>query len=90
MRESLIENDGTELAEEHKMKVKAAVDMQKIVFKGEVLPGSKISSEQDPSAKEAAESGISSDVSQIDEIFFIYNGRDEREPHQFIKDDPLF
>ena len=33
---------------------------------------------------------MSSDVSKLDEIFFVYNGRDERDPHNFIKDDPLF
>ena len=27
---------------------------------------------------------------EIEEIFFIFNARDEREPHQFIKYDPLY
>jgi hypothetical protein len=28
--------------------------------------------------------------SQSPEIFFVFHGRDEREPHSFIKSDPLF
>ena len=29
-------------------------------------------------------------VEKMEEMFFVYNGRDEREPHSFIKGDPLY
>ena len=29
-------------------------------------------------------------TSDLDEIFFVFNARDEREPHQFIMADPLY
>ena len=29
-------------------------------------------------------------ASELDEIIFVFNARDEREPHQFIMTDPLY
>ena len=80
---------GQELTEEHRAKVKLAVESSKIVFRGEVLPGTTRSSKQ-ASAKPSTSEQVSDDVSKLSEVFFVFNGRDERDPHGFIQDDPLF
>ena len=59
------------------------------MFRGEVLPGTTRSSKQE-AAKPSTTQQVSDDVSKLSEIFFVFNGRDERDPHGFIKEDPLF
>ena len=44
--------------------------------------------DQTDGVDESAE--VSSAVTSLDEIFFVFTARDEREPHQFIMDDPLY
>ena len=61
---------------------------QKIVFRGELMPERKTAD-----AEAEAEGAKASEVTQtsdLDEIFFLFNARDEREPHEFIKADPLY
>ena len=45
-----------------------------------------------PQRKSVNKEGASSlsSTSEVEEIFFIFNARDEREPHSFIKFDPLY
>ena len=59
--------------------------MQKIVFRGELLPEQKADA-----GDEASETTQVSHASDLDEIIFVFNARDEREPHQFIMADPLY
>lgn len=33
---------------------------------------------------------MSGDVSKVNELIFLFNARDERDPHGFMKDDPLW
>ena len=64
--------------DDHLNQIKMAVERQKIVFKGEVLPTQDDSQEADKASTHKPE------------MFYIFNGRDEREPHDFIKGDPLY
>ena len=76
--------DDDALIQEHQEEVKKAVNERKVVFKGEVMAGQE-------TAEEAQENpGAVASVGEMDEMFFVYQGRDEREPHSFIKRDPLF
>ena len=33
---------------------------------------------------------INNKEEEVSEMFFVYKGRDERDPHEFVKRDPLF
>jgi len=66
-----------ELMEEHQEKVKTALDHQRIVFKGEFLqPQDVITAPEEGSDKAPSK--------EKPELFFVFNARDEREPHDFI------
>ena len=83
----MLDADTAELAIEHREKVQKALDMQKIVFRGEMLP--------DRSAEEATADGEEpaaavAQTNDLDEIFFVFNARDETEPYEFMKADPLY
>ena len=69
---------------DHREKVQKAVDMQQIVFRGELLP------ERTPDETNDEATSAVSQTNDLDEIFFVFNARDEREPHQFIMGDPLY
>ena len=63
---------------EHRDKVQKAVDMQKIVFRGELLPKRAAEGEE---ADDASEAQAVAETSDLDQIIFVFNARDEREPH---------
>ena len=69
---------------EHQDEVKRAVDNRKVVFKGEVM------AQQEATEDNQENPGAVASVGEMSEMFFVYQGRDEREPHSFIKRDPLF
>lgn len=83
--EQIVINDSDALVLEHQEQVKRAVEDQKIVFKGEVLAQSGSEESEEP-----VESTEMSSTAEMEEIFFIFHGRDEREPHSFIKNDPFY
>ena len=83
-REKVLDAGNAELAIDHRDKVQKAVSSQKIVFRGEMLP------EQETKEGAEADAAQVSQTNDIDEIFFVFNARDEREPHQFILADPLY
>ena len=89
LREKIIEAPNAQLAIEHRDKVQRAVDAQKIVFRGELLPERA----QDKEGLDAAAADTTTTVaeaSDLDEIFFVFNVRDERELMTFVKQDPLY
>ena len=49
--------------------------MQQIVFRGELLP------ERTPDETNDEATSAVSQTNDLDEIFFVFNARDEREPH---------
>jgi hypothetical protein len=56
-----------------------------------VLPGTTRTSPQESVAvKESKSEQVSDDVTKLSELLFVFNGRDERDPHGFMKDDPLY
>ena len=52
--------------------------MQKIVFRGELLPKRAAEGEE---ADDASEAQAVAETSDLDQIIFVFNARDEREPH---------
>ena len=66
------------LWQEHTNKIADAVKSRRILFRGEV-----------PLTSDNDEEGLAV-VKHPKEIFFLYHGRDEREPHSFIKHDSLY
>ena len=81
-REKILDQGNAELAIDHRNQVQKAVSAQKIVFRGEVLPEKESGPEADAAQV--------SQTNDLDEIIFVFNARDEREPHQFILADPLY
>ena len=56
-----------------------------------MLPGTtRTLTKADATAKEANTEYVSDDVTKLSEVVFVFNGRDERDPHGFMKDDPLY
>ena len=84
-REKILDAPTAELAIEHRENVQKAVESQKIVFRGELMPEREALNAED--GQEAV--GVAQ-TSDLEEIIFVFNARDEREPHTFIKADPLF
>ena len=84
-REKVLDASDAKLAIDHAKKVKDGIAMQKIVFRGEMLP--ERSAGDDGGDSDAAHV---SQTNEIDEIIFVFNARDEREPHEFIMADPLY
>ena len=82
-REKILDAIDTAIAAEHRDKVKRAVDQQQIVFRGEMLPTRAVEGAE-------KESTAVAQTSDLDEIIFVFNSRDEREPHKFIMEDPLY
>ena len=88
LREKILDAaGGAEVAINHREKVQKAVDMQKILFRGEMLPQRAEEGEADGEA--ASEAKSVAEASDLDQIIFVFNARDEREPHEFIMKDPL-
>ena len=85
-REKFTEASTKELAYEHREKVQEAIKKEQILFRGECLPG------QLEQAKDGTETdrAVSADMATHDQIFFVFQGRDERDPHDFMKMDPIF
>ena len=88
-REKVLDSPGKEIAIEHSEKVKRAVQDQQIVFRGEMLPQRTESTDESEEQEQEGTTAVAQ-ASDLDEIIFVFNGRDERDPHRFIMDDPLF
>ena len=88
-REKVLDSPGKEIAIEHSEKVKRAVQDQQIVFRGEMLPQRTESTDESGEQEQEGTTAVAQ-ASDLDEIIFVFNGRDERDPHRFIMDDPLF
>ena len=65
--------------EDHNREVKRRLEDQKILFKGctkaKVEGGSSLENPESP---------------QLDEMYFVFNGKDERDPHSFMTTDQYF
>ena len=88
-REKVLDSPDKEIAIEHSEKVKRAVQDQQIVFRGEMLPQRTESTDESGEQEQEGTTAVAQ-ASDLDEIIFVFNGRDERDPHRFIMDDPLF
>ena len=88
-REKVLDSPDKEIAMEHSEKVKRAVQDQQIVFRGEMLPQRTESTDESGEQEQEGTTAVAQ-ASDLDEIIFVFNGRDERDPHRFIMTDPLF
>lgn len=85
-REKFTEAKSKELAYEHREKVQEAIQREQIMFRGECLPGTL----EQPKDGSETNAGVTSDMATHDQIFFVFRARDERDPHDFMKLDPIY